>query len=149
MRYKETGELHLDFHGATYTTIKYILKHYGKDGLREIFRNTGTQVYKAINTELKEGKTKELIDFWEYFFNREKGDFSITEQDDGSIELLVKECPAVRHVKKLGMDPGEDLCLQTFLLNEGLCDGSDFEIITEKLGLCSCRQILRRKGGEA
>ena len=40
MRYQDTGEVHKDFHLATNTTIHYILKTYGMETLREVFKNT-------------------------------------------------------------------------------------------------------------
>jgi len=33
MRYQETGGLHLDFHGATNTTIDYVVDEYGVEAL--------------------------------------------------------------------------------------------------------------------
>lgn len=142
MRYQEKGELHLDFHGATATTINYVLRCSGKEALREIMTRTAQQVYREIYTALQAGDTGPLLEHWEYFFTREGGDFSITRQDNGDIVLEVKSCPAVRHLMKLGMEVSEDFCLQTKMINEAWSEGSPFEIRTEKHGKCACTQTI-------
>ena len=52
MRYRETGELHKDFHGLVNSTVKYICDNFGKKALHKIFYNTGFDVYKEIREHL-------------------------------------------------------------------------------------------------
>ncbi len=144
MRYCSTGEVHLDFHGTTYVTIMYVLKNYGEAALEEIFRSTAHDVYRSIHTKLKAGDPSELLEFWRYYLKREEGDFAIAETPDGAV-LELKSCPAARHLPKLGLQYDPEFCRATDRLNRWLCDGSDYEIVTEKTGQCSCRQTLRRR----
>lgn len=145
MRYQETGELHLDFHGATATTINYVVKHFGHDALRPLMAQMAKQVYRDIYTQLQAGNADALAEHWQYFFEREKGDFQITRHGDGSIELLVRECPAVRQLRAIGMDVSPDFCLQTKMINDAWSEGSPFVITTEKTGEASCRQTIMVK----
>ena len=55
MRYKETGELHMDFHRTTNGTIAYLREQYGQDFLDEVFRRTAHDVYRAIHQDLRRG----------------------------------------------------------------------------------------------
>ncbi len=143
MRYKDTGNVHLDFHGAVNTTINYIVKKFGVDALHDTFFKTGRDVYKSIREKLSNGDNSELIEHWSYYFDREKGKYRIvTEQD--CVILHVDECPAVRQVKKLGLDLSPNFCDQTEYVNKGMCHNTDFEIETVKTGECSCVQTLRR-----
>ena len=145
MRYRETGELHLDFHGATNTTINYIARNFGEEALHEIFFAVGQKVYKSIHEKLKHGDASELIEHWQYFFTREKGGFQIKETPDAII-LKVSECPAVRQLLKLGLTPSPLFCSQTILVNESLCEGTPFESKTEITGCGKCRQTITRRG---
>jgi len=145
MRYQENGELHLDFHGATATTINYVIKHFGHDALRSLMEQMAKQVYRDIYTQLQAGNAEALVAHWQYFFEREKGDFQIIRHNDGSIELQVGECPAVRQLRAIGMAVSPDFCLQTQMINEAWSNDSPFTIATRKTGEASCRQIIMRK----
>lgn len=149
MRYQENGELHLDFHGTTATTIDYVAKHFGNDALRQLMERMAKQVYRSIYEHLQAGDTGELVEHWQYFFNREKSVFQITRHDNGIVELLVEECPAVRQLKKIGMKVSPDFCLQTKMINEAWSDGTPFTITTEKTGEASCRQTIIPKEKES
>lgn len=144
MRYKETGQVHLDFHGAVNTTVEYISKKYGLEALHEIFFATGRDVYKDIREHLRKDDSSELLNYWKYFFDREKGDYEIKEEN-GKIVLHVRKCPAVEHVKKLGLKVSPEFCSQTTYVNKGITDGTPYEIETVKTGEYSCTQTLRRR----
>lgn len=147
MRYRESGELHLDFHGATNATIDYLTERYGEAALHEIFFNVGQKVYKSIHENLKCGDISELLEHWQYFFEREKGVFQIAKTSDGVV-LEVSECPAIRLLLKLGLTPSPHFCKQTSLVNEAMCEHTPFEAETEIIGCGKCRQIIKRRGVE-
>lgn len=134
----------MDFHGAVNTTAEYISTKYGADALHEIFFATGHDVYKNIRKHLQENDTSELVNFWKYFFDRENGNYEISEEK-WQIILTVKSCPAVKHVKKLGLKLSPEFCSQTRYVNKGMTDGTPYEIETVKTGECSCIQILKRR----
>ncbi len=144
MRYRETGELHLDFHGATSATIDYLVERYGEAALHEIFFNVGQKVYKSIHEKLQRGDISGLVEHWQYFFEREKGVFKITKTADGVI-LKVSECPAVRQLLKLGLKPSPHFCKQTSLVNEAMCEHTPFEAKTEITGCGKCRQTIKKR----
>ncbi len=143
MRYRDAGNVHMDFHGATNTTIRYIANKFGVDAMKMIFFKTGRDVYRSIREGLQKGDTSELLEHWNYYLGREKAKFRIVSKDD-EIVLRIDECPAVRHVRKLGLELSPHFCEQTDSLNKGICSGTGFEIITVKTGEASCIQTLRR-----
>ncbi|MFA6567948.1 MAG: hypothetical protein WCS96_07020 [Victivallales bacterium] len=143
MRYRDTGNVHLDFHGAVNTTVNYIVKNFGIEALHEIFFRTGRDVYKSIRENLSRGDYSELVEHWAYYFDREKGKYRIIREKDRVI-LHVDECPAVRQVKRLGLDLSPHFCDQTEHVNRGMCHNTGFEMETVKTGECSCIQTLRR-----
>lgn len=143
MRYRETGELHKDFHGALNTTVDYVVKTYGREALREIFRRVGRDVYRSIHAGLLAGDPTELVEHLRYFYTREQADFKLTESAD-AIVLDVFQCPAVAHLRRLGITPSPCFCDQTIEVNAGLCEDTPWTTTTELLGPGRCRQCFTR-----
>ena len=144
MRYRETGEVHIDFHRTTNGTIAYLRKTYGEDFLDETFKRTARGVYRSIREDLLAGDPSQLVEHWRYFFEREGGEFEI-EESDGEIRMTVHRCPAIAHLQRKGIDVDPAFCRQTIVINEALAEGSPFEITTEVLGGGQCVQTIRRK----
>jgi hypothetical protein len=144
MRYCETDQLHLDFHGATQVTIDFLAERFGVEAMQEVLFRTGRDVYRSIRSGLSSGDSSELVEHWRHFLTREEGVYGIHDEDD-EIVLTVEECPAVRQILKLGMTPSPYFCHQTVHVSRGMCDGTPFEIVVEKTGPCSCRQTLRKR----
>ena len=144
LRYRSQGEVHKDFHGLTCATLHYLLNNYGEEALVDVLTATAQNVYKTIHEGLKNESPEELIEFWQYYFSREQGDFSIERTDD-EIRLIVKSCPALRHLVALEQKPDPILCRGTAIFNNALAAGSAYELYTEKTGEFSCVQILNRR----
>lgn len=144
MRYRETGEVHLDFHRATNGTIAYLRDHYGREFLDETFRRTARDVYRAIHDDLKQGNPEHLVEHWTYFFDREGGQYAL-EREGGQIRFVVHKCPAIAYLESRGIPVDTDFCRQTVVVNETLAEGTPFEVTTEVLGGGRCVQTIRRR----
>jgi len=144
LRYAEEGEVHLDFHGATNTTVDFIIGKFGLDALNEIFRKVGKDVYRSIHEDLIAGDTEQLVAHWRHFFTRENCDYDIDVGDD-EIVLTVRRCTAWHHVAKLVGTPSAHFCDQTSRTNEAMAEGSPFAIDTTITGPGACRQVIRRR----
>lgn len=133
----------MDFHGATNTTIDFIIENYGVGVMDQIFSRVGKDVYADIRRHLAAGNAGELVKHWRHFFDREGAGYSIDFNDD-EIVLSVHHCAAYHHVKKIAPKVSNHFCDQTIKTNEALADGSPFAITTEITGPGSCRQIIRK-----
>ena len=147
LRYQENDELHRDFHGTTNTTLNYIAKNFGVEALKTILRKTGHDVYKSIREKLARGDASELVEHLNWFFFREQGKYRLTVEGD-KITFEVLECPAIRHLRKLGLEPSPYVCLQTIEVNAGMCEGTPWESDVKVLGEGRCVQTFRRKAVE-
>lgn len=147
LRYQEDNELHLDFHGTTNTTLNYIADNYGVEALKEILRKTGREVYKSIHEKLLKGDASELLEHLNWFYFREKGKYQLTV-DENRIVLEVFECPAIRHLRKLGLEPSPHVCLQTSEVNAGMCEGSPWRSEVQVLGEGHCIQTFTKDGAK-
>ena len=143
LRYQENNELHMDFHGTTNATLDYIAGKYGVEALEMILRRTGERVYKSIHDKLADGDASELIEHLNWFFTRENGRYKLDILPDG-IKLEVFECPALRHLRQLGMAPSEYCCLQTRCINEGMCRNTPWQSSLEIIGEGHCIQTFKK-----
>ena len=144
LRYQEQGNVHLDFHGATATTIDFIVARFGADALHDIFRRVAKDVYQDLRGHLVAGDSDELVRHWRYFFTREGADFDIAIGAD-DIVLTVRHCPAWHHVHKIHGAVSDRFCDQTSVVNTELAAGTPFAIDTVLTGPGSCRQVIRRR----
>ena len=144
LRYQENNELHRDFHGTTNTTLNYIAENYGVEELKKILRKTGHDVYKSIREKLEKGDASELIEHLNWFFYRENAKFQLTVEEN-EIRFEVFECPAQRHLRKLGMAPSQWSCLQTEEVNAGICEGTPWKSSVVHLGPGHCVQFFKKE----
>jgi hypothetical protein len=144
LRYAEEGEVHLDFHGATNTTVDFIIGKFGLAAMDEIFRKVGKDVYRSIHEDLIAGDTRQLVAHWRHFFTRENCDYDV-EVGEAEIVLTVRRCTAWHHVAKLVGTPSEHFCDQTSRTNDAMAEGSPFAIDTTITGPGACRQVIRRR----
>ena len=143
LRYQEDNELHLDFHGTTNTTLNYIADNYGVEALKGILRKTGREVYKSIHEKLLKGDASELLEHLNWFYFREKGKYQLTVEEN-RIVLEVFECPAIRHLRKLGLEPSAHVCLQTSEVNAGMCENSPWHSEVQVIGEGHCIQTFTK-----
>jgi len=143
LRYNEDANVHLDFHGATNTTIDFIVRKFGVDALHEILARVGRDVYKDLRDHLAAGDAEELVRHWRHFFDREEAEYDIHVEGE-EIVLTVRRCTAWHHVKKIAPSVSTHFCDQTSKTNEAMAEGTPFAITTEITGPGSCRQIIRR-----
>ena len=145
LRYACKGELHKDFHASILDGITYMLDNYGEESIRRILFTTGTKVYRQMHEKLVAGDTSELIEWWRYYMDREGGTYDIEEHKDGTAVFTVKDCPAQRHLEKRKIAGGARTCWATRILNDAICSDSPYEIVTDRTGDFSCRQVLRKR----
>lgn len=143
LRYKSTGEVHKDFHGLTCATLHYVIDNYGREAMEEILKNTAQGVYRTIREALQRGDCTELAEYWTYYLEREGGDFTLEKLADG-LRLVVRDCPALRHLVKLEQEPDHILCDATRIFDEALTEGSPYRAEVKSTGLFSCEQIIRK-----
>ena len=144
MRYKDTGELHMDFHGATNTTINYIVDNFGEAAITEIFEKVGKDVYKSIHTGLKNDDPGELIEHLNYYLTREKADYTLEENENGFV-LKVNSCPAVKHIKSIGLKVSPYFHRQYIDISNALCDGTPWQCQTKIIEEGKYQQTFSRR----
>ncbi|MFP4028396.1 MAG: hypothetical protein ACLFWL_11455 [Candidatus Brocadiia bacterium] len=143
MRYRDSGEVHMDFHRTLNGTIKYLRENYGIEFLDQTFRRTARSVYRSIWEDLQRGDPEQLVEHWQHYFEREGGEIEI-ERAGKEITMHVKKCPAIAYLKSWGIKPDPAFCRQTAVMNDAWSENTPFEIMTEVTGEGECTQTIRR-----
>jgi hypothetical protein len=144
VRYRETGNVHLDFHRTMNGTITYLRQRYGVELLDEILRRTARAVYLAIRADLLAGNPEHLLEHWTYFLTREGGEFTV-ERTATEIRVTVHRCPAAGYLRDRGIPPDPAFRRQTTVLNEALGEGTPFEVTTEVIDELRYIQTIRKR----
>lgn len=144
MRYRDTGNIHQDFHRTTNGTIAYLRERYGEAFVDEVLRSTAHNVYRAIREDLMTGNPEHLVEHWIYYLQRESGEFSV-ERTDGAICVRVERCPAAAYLAQKGIPLDPAFRRQTTVLNAALAEGTPFEIKTEVIDERRYVQTVRRR----
>lgn len=145
LRYKSQGEVHKDFHRLLCATCRYLAENYGDSSVKTVIGSMAKDVYKTMHEALKKGDCDELCDYWEHYFSREGGDFSI-EKTDSAVRLTVRDCPAQRHLQLLEGSSDPVMCEATEAFNESLAEGSPYQSVVTRTGAFSCVQEFIVKG---
>ena len=144
LRYQENNELHRDFHGNTDSAIRYFAGRYGEEKIKEILRRTGRDVYKSIREKLAKNDPSELLEHLVWFYHREGAEFDL-KVTAREIRFEVFECPAHKHLRRLGLPVEPINCLQTSEVNAGMCEGTGWTSSVEHKGPDHCVQIFRKE----
>jgi len=144
VRYRDTGNVHLDFHRTTNGTIAYLRERYGIPFLDEILRRTAHDVYRAIRADLKAGNAEHLVEHWTYYLEREGGEFTV-ERTPAEIRVIVHRCPAAAYLLERGIPLDPAFRRQTTVLNAALAEGTPFEIATEVIDDLRYVETIRRR----
>ena len=144
MRYKDTGEVHRDFHRGLNGTIAYLRERHGDAFLDDLFRRMGRDVYRSIREDLERGEPRQLVEHWTWYFDREGGEYTLARTAEET-RFEVRRCPAIAYLEDRGVEVDPAFCRQTVVVNEAMAEGTPFEITTEVLGGGRCVQTLRKR----
>lgn len=144
MRYRETDNVHLDFHRTMNGTIAYLRQHYGIAVLDETLRRTAREVYREIRADLLAGNPEHLLEHWTYFLTRDGGEFTVERSAD-EIRMTVHRCPAAGYLRDHGIPLDPAFRRQTTVLNEAFGEGTPFEVTTEVIDDLRYVQTIRKR----
>ena len=94
---------HRDFHSSMNMGIDYIGEHYGMDGVREFLQIYTEHVYASVLNAMQRDGLTAIRAKIENTYQKERA-FDVLQivQDDKSLHVSVRECPAVRHLRETG-----------------------------------------------
>jgi hypothetical protein len=121
----DNAYLHKDFHGALNQALVYLEQNFGPGAVREYLHQFARTFYAPLTRELKERGLEALKAHLERLYQLEGARFSIKFSPNELI-LSVDACPAVGHVRKIGLAVSPHFVETTRTVNAAICEGTPF-----------------------
>ena len=132
-----------DFYFGINATFRFIEKKFGLEGLRAYWTELGTNYFAPVSKLWSEQGLKGVSAYWQAFFAAEPGaDVEVISKDE-TVELKVKVCPAIRHLRAHQREIIPCFCQHCYFVNEAIAAGAGLTARIEG-GNGSCRQVFHR-----
>lgn len=117
---------HPDFHSSMNMGIHYIGENYGFEGVKEYLKQYTDNVYANLKKDIAQRGLVAIEEKIRDTYKKEKAeDLLIIEGADGSLNVTVKSCPAVLHLKKTGRSVSPWYRYTTELVMNNLASAAD------------------------
>jgi len=134
--------LHKDFHGALNQALIYVEEHFGEETVREYLRQFARAFYSPLTGRLREAGLTALKEHFVGIYAIEGTECHIAESQD-ELVLTVPRCPAVSHIKKMGLPISPQFYETTKTVNEAICEGTPFRAELLEYDLETGRSVMR------
>lgn len=105
-----------DFYFAINATFRFILRRLGRDGWIRYLTDLGREYYVPVNAQWRQGGLGAVAAYWRAFFAAEPGgEVEVVEHAD-RVELRVKVCPLIKHLRAHGRAPVPEFCQHCYHL---------------------------------
>lgn len=118
--------LHKDFHGALNQALIYIEKQFGEEAVREYLHQFSRAYYAPLSKELREKGLTALKDHFSAAYAREGAECQIVESAEALV-LTIPRCPAVTHIRGMGLRVSPLFSETTRTVNEAICEGTPYQ----------------------
>jgi hypothetical protein len=93
-----------DFYFVVNSTARHIHDEYGMDVLIDYWRSLGREYYGQRAASWRDGGLQAIAGDWREYFLREPGaEVNATVADD-AVELDIRVCPAIKHLRASGRE---------------------------------------------
>lgn len=105
-----------DFYFAINSTFRFILRRLGRDGWIRYLTDMGTNYHAPVNAQWEAGGLAAVAAYWRAFFAAEPGAVVEVTAHPDRVELHVRECPLIKHLRAHGRVPVPEFCQHCYHL---------------------------------
>jgi hypothetical protein len=113
-----------DFYFAVNATFRFILGRHGRDGWIRYLQELGRGYYEPVNRQWSRGGLVAVAQYWREFFAAEPGSAVDVVELPDRIELRVRECPAIKHLRAGGREIVREYCQHCFYLGQARAEAA-------------------------
>ncbi|MFA5688111.1 MAG: hypothetical protein WC959_03040 [Kiritimatiellales bacterium] len=126
-----------DFYFAINATFRFMLRRFGDAGFTEWLTALGKEYFAPANVLWKNGGLPAVAQYWRDFFAAEPGsDVDVCESGD-AVEIHVKKCPAISHLKKSHREIVPEYCRHCAILGKARAESAGLSMqLTGGNGSC-------------
>ena len=117
--------LHPEFHVSMDRGAGYVLDHYGLEGLKEYLTQFTLAFHVPLLKNIREQGIGAVGDYLRWLYDTEEAPDALElVLEDGTLDVTVRYCPAVRYMKDRGYTPGESFMYCTDMVYAALAEAS-------------------------
>ena len=109
-----------DFYFAINSTFRFILGRKGIEGLRRYWSELGTSYYQPVSKAWKERGLSGVAAYWRAFLAAEPGAEGEVLESEDRVEIEVRVCPAIKHLREDGREIVPCFCQHCFYQGEAM-----------------------------
>jgi hypothetical protein len=118
--------LHKDFHGALNQALIYLEENFGVEAVRNFLHQFARALYSPLTKELEERGLEALKAHLDRIYSLEGAEFRIECTPD-ELKLNVAACPAVGHIRRMGLPISRHFDETENSVNAAICEGTPYE----------------------
>ncbi|MCB1103525.1 MAG: hypothetical protein KDK74_02245 [Cephaloticoccus sp.] len=113
-----------DFYYAINATFRFILHRLGASAWVRYLEEMGRGYFAPVNVRWRDGGLPAVAHYWRDFFAAEPGAVvEVTELAD-RVELAVRECPAIKHLRSGGREIVKEYCQHCYFLGRARAEAA-------------------------
>jgi hypothetical protein len=105
-----------DFYFATNATFRFLLLRFGEGGWRRYLEELGRGYFEPVNRMWRQGGLPAVARYWRAFFAAEPGALVEVVEHADRVEVQVKVCPAIKHLRAGGREIVREYCQHCYHL---------------------------------
>lgn len=113
-----------DFYFAINATFRFLLQRLGPDGWRRYLEELGHGYYAPVNRQWSQGGLRAVARYWRGFFAAEPDSAVDVVELPDRVELRVRVCPAIRHLRSGGREIVREYCQHCYYLGAARASAS-------------------------
>ncbi len=113
-----------DFYFATNATFRFLLRRLGTAGWRRYLEELGRGYFEPVNRQWRAGGLGAVARYWRVFFAAEPGAVVEVEERPDRVEVHVRECPAIKHLRAGGREIVREYCQHCYHLGAARAEAS-------------------------
>lgn len=136
-----------DFYFAVNSTFRFILGRFGREGWIRYLSDLGHGYFSAVNSRWSQGGLPAVARYWRAFFAAEPGAVvEVVEQPD-RVEVHVRECPAIKHLRAGGREIVSEYCQHCYYLGSARADAAGLTMRLRGGNGSCCHTFARPEAG--
>jgi hypothetical protein len=117
-----------DFYYAINATFRFLLQKFGRAGWVAYLEKMGRAYYAPVNARWRRGGMPEVARYWRAFFTAEPGAEVEVRESNDRVEVLVRRCPAIAHLRVGGREIVREYCRHCQVLGAARAQAAGLEM---------------------
>jgi hypothetical protein len=138
-----------DFYYAVNATFRFLLQRLGVEGWQRYLEEMGRGYFEPVNRQWSQGGLPAVARYWRAFFAAEPGAVVDVVERPDRVEVQVRECPAIKHLRAGKREIVGEYCRHCYFLGAARAEAAGLTMrLSGGSGSC-CHTYARPDAGLA